>query len=39
MPKVLEKDGYKLFLYTNGHSPFHVRVRYGGGEAVFELEG
>lgn len=39
MPKVFEKDGYKFFFYSNEHSPIHVHVRYGGGEAVFELEG
>jgi hypothetical protein len=39
MPRVFEKDGYKFFFYSNEHLPVHVHVRYGGGEAVFELEG
>jgi hypothetical protein len=38
MPKIFEKDGYKFFFYSNEHRPIHVHVRYGGGEAVFELE-
>ena len=38
MPVVFEKDGYKFFLYSNEHGPVHVHVRYGGGEAVFDVE-
>ncbi len=38
MPKVFEKDGYRFFFYSNEHRPIHVRVRYGDGEAVFEVE-
>ena len=38
MPKVFEKDGYRFFFYSNDHKPMHVHVRYGGGEAVFEVE-
>lgn len=38
MPKIFEQDGYKFFFYSNEHRPVHVHVRYGGGEAVFELE-
>jgi hypothetical protein len=38
MPKIFEKDGYKFFLYTNEHPPIHTHVRYGGGEAVFDVE-
>jgi hypothetical protein len=38
LPKVFEKDGYKFSFYSNEHRPIHVHVRYGGGEAVFELE-
>ena len=38
MPKVFEKDGYKFAFYSNEHRPIHVHVRYGGGEAVFDLE-
>ena len=36
MPIVFEKDGYKFFFYSNEHSPIHVHVRYGSGEAVFD---
>ena len=38
MPTIFEKDGFKFFFYSNEHRPIHVHVRYGGGEAVFELE-
>lgn len=38
MPKVFEKDGYTFFFYSNDHRPIHVHVRYGGGEAVFNVE-
>lgn len=38
MPKVFEKEGYKFFFYSNEHSPIHVHVRYGDGEAVFVVE-
>ena len=38
MPKVFERDGYRFFFYSNEHRPIHVHVRYGGGEAVFEVE-
>ena len=38
MPKVLEQDGYVFFFYSNEHVPVHVHVRFGGGEAVFDVE-
>lgn len=38
MPTIFEKDGYKFFFYSNEHTPIHVHVRHGGGEAVFEVE-
>lgn len=38
MPKVFEKDGFRFFFYSNDHTPIHVHVRYGGGEAVFDVE-
>ena len=38
VPKVFEKDGYRFFFYTNEHPPIHVHVRYGGGEAVFNVQ-
>ncbi|OQY00501.1 MAG: hypothetical protein B6I26_08000 [Desulfobacteraceae bacterium 4572_130] len=38
MPTIFEKEGYKFFFYSNEHLPIHVHVRYGGGEAVFEVE-
>jgi len=37
VPKVFEKDGYRFFFYSNDHAPLHVHVRYGDGEAVFNL--
>ena len=39
MPAIFRKDGYQFFFYSNEHRPIHVHVRYGGGEAVFNLEG
>jgi len=38
VPKVLEKDGFVFFFYSNEHAPIHVHVRRGGGEAVFDLD-
>jgi hypothetical protein len=38
MPKIFEKDGYRFFFYSNEHRPIHAHVRYGGGEAVFDVE-
>ena len=38
MPTILEKDGYRFFFYSNEHRPIHVHVRYGNGEAVFNVE-
>ena len=39
MPTVFTKDGFRFFFYSNDHTPIHVHVRRGGGEAVFEVEG
>jgi hypothetical protein len=38
MPRLFEQDGYRFFFYSNDHRPMHIHVRYGGGEAVFEVE-
>lgn len=38
MPKIFEQDGYRFFIYSNEHGPIHAHVRYGGGEAVFDVE-
>jgi hypothetical protein len=38
MPKIFERDGYSFFFYSNEHRPIHVHIRYGGGEAVFDVE-
>jgi hypothetical protein len=38
VPKIFEQDGYRFFFYSNEHRPIHVHVRYGAGEAVFEVE-
>jgi Domain of unknown function (DUF4160) len=38
MPKIFERDGYRFFFYTNEHPPIHAHLRYGGGEAVFDVE-
>lgn len=39
MPTVFTKDGFRFFFYSNDHTPIHVHVRKGEGEAVFEIEG
>jgi hypothetical protein len=33
-----EQDGYRFFFYSNEQCPIHVHVRYGGGEAVFDVD-
>ena len=38
MPKVLEKDGFVFFFYSNDDAPIHIHVRREGGEAVFDLD-
>ncbi len=38
MPNVFQKDGFRFFFYSNEHRPIHVHVRYGDGEAVFDVE-
>lgn len=38
MPKIFEQDGFRFFFYSNEHQPIHVHVRYGSGEAVFNIE-
>ena len=38
MPKIFEKEGYRFFFYSNEHSPIHVHVRHGDGEAVFAID-
>ena len=38
MPTVFKKDGFRFFFYSNDHTPIHVHVRKGDGEAVFEVE-
>ena len=38
MPTVFIKDGFRFFFYSNDHTPIHVHVKRGDGEAVFVLE-
>ena len=38
MPTILEQNRYRFFFYSNDHRPIHVHVRYGSGEAVFNVE-
>jgi hypothetical protein len=35
MPTVFIKDGFRFFFYSNDHTPIHVHVKRGSGEAVF----
>ena len=37
MPKILEINGYKFYLYTDDHLPIHVHVWKGGSEAKVVL--
>ena len=37
MPRVFEKEGYRFFFYSNEHSPVHVHVTKGDGEAILHL--
>ena len=39
MPTVFTKDGFRFFFYSNDHTPIHVHVMHGDGEAVFVVEG
>lgn len=39
MPTVFTKDGFRFFFYSNDHTPIHVHVKRGDGEAVFIVEG
>jgi Domain of unknown function (DUF4160) len=39
MPTVFTKDGFRFFFYSNDHTPIHVHVKRGNGEAVFIVEG
>jgi hypothetical protein len=38
MPPVFTKDGFRFFFYSNDHTPIHVHVKRGNGEAVFIVE-
>jgi hypothetical protein len=38
MPAIFETDGFRFFFYSNEHRPIHVHVRYGGGEAISNVE-
>jgi hypothetical protein len=38
VPRIFEKDGYLFFFHSNDHTPIHVHVRKGDGEAVFVIE-
>lgn len=39
MPIVFTKGGFRFFFYSNDHTPIHVHVKRGSGEAVFIVEG
>jgi len=39
MPTIFTKDGFRFFFYSNDHTPIHIHVKRGDGEAVFEVEG
>lgn len=37
MVTILKHQGFRVVIYTNDHSPPHVHVLRGGGEAVINL--
>lgn len=37
MPRVLQADGYTLYIYTHDHPPPHVHVRYSGTTCVIGI--
>jgi hypothetical protein len=37
MPKILEKDGFRVVIYLNDHLPSHVHVWKGRGEVRIQL--
>jgi hypothetical protein len=39
MPTVFTEDGFRFFFYSNDHTPIHIHVKRGNGEAVFVVEG
>lgn len=39
MPTVFTKDGFRFFFYSNDHTPIHIHVSKGDGEALFEIAG
>jgi len=38
MPTIFREDGFRFFFYSNDHTPIHVHVRKGDGEAIFNVE-
>ena len=38
MPKVLESNGYKVFIYTHDHLPRHVHVWRGEVEIIINID-
>lgn len=37
MPTVLQRDGFRVVIYSNDHTPAHVHVKNADGEALFNL--
>ena len=37
MPTLFTIEGFRFFFYSNDHTPIHVHVQHGGGEAAFEV--
>ena len=38
MGKILEVNGFRIYIYSNDHPPVHVHVFKGGSEAKVHLE-
>ena len=37
MPKELEQDGFRFYIYYNDHTPSHVHVKKAGMEVIINL--
>ena len=38
MPKIFERDGFRVFIYPNDHSPAHVHIWKAEGQVIIELD-
>ncbi len=38
MPRVLQINGFEIYIYTHDHAPMHVHIFRGGEEVVINIE-